>query len=96
MQRLRSSAYRLFRAAACGEPLPVEAAEPAHTRKKSPAPQSRSGDLTALPPLEPYKRCTCGACRECRDNERWDRVFAKFEVKETEVRGLYGCALVDL
>jgi hypothetical protein len=34
-----------------------------------------------LPPLEPYVRCSCGSCRECRDNEKWDRLFAKFEDK---------------
>jgi hypothetical protein len=36
----------------------------------------------ALPPLAPYQRCRCGTCRECQDNQKWDRVFAKFEVKE--------------
>jgi hypothetical protein len=36
-----------------------------------------------LPPLRPYQRCKCGSCRECKDNERWDRVFAKFEVKDS-------------
>ena len=35
-----------------------------------------------LPPLQPYVRCTCGSCRSCRDNEKWDRVFAKFEDKD--------------
>ena len=35
----------------------------------------------------PYQRCTCGSCRACRDNAKWDRIFAKFEVKEHEVRG---------
>ena len=38
-----------------------------------------------IPPLQPYIRCACGACRECKDNEKWDRVFAKFEVKDTEM-----------
>ena len=37
-----------------------------------------------LPPLAPYQRCTCGSCDECRSNERWDRVFARFEVKEED------------
>lgn len=48
-----------------------------------------------LPPLEPYRRCTCGGCRECRENAKWDRIFAKFETKEREVRGIFQCALVD-
>ena len=38
--------------------------------------------LAPLPPLAPYQRCKCGSCRECRDNQKWDRVFAKFEVTE--------------
>jgi len=41
-----------------------------------------------LRPLPPYVRCNCGSCRECRDNEKWDRVFAKFEVKDNrDTRG---------
>jgi len=35
-----------------------------------------------LPPLAPYLRCTCDSCRQCLDNQKWDRVFAKFEVTE--------------
>ena len=35
-----------------------------------------------LPPLTPYQRCKCGSCRECQDNQKWDRAFAKFEVTE--------------
>src|SRR5664279_4316466 len=38
----------------------------------------------ALPRLQPYTRCTCGSCGECRSNEHWDRVFAKFETRESE------------
>ena len=26
----------------------------------------------------PYKRCRCGLCRQCIDNEKWDERFAKF------------------
>ena len=37
-----------------------------------------------LPRLAPHRRCTCNACRECRDNARWDRIFAKFEVKSED------------
>lgn len=49
-----------------------------------------------LPPLVPYQRCMCGACRECRDNAKWDRIFAKFETKDREERGVFRCALNDL
>jgi hypothetical protein len=38
--------------------------------------------VAPLPPLAPFQRCTCGSCNECRDNQKWDRVFAKFEVPE--------------
>jgi len=37
-----------------------------------------------LPPLAPYRRCQCGKCRECADNEKWDRVFAKYQTREDE------------
>ena len=50
-----------------------------------------------LPPLQPYVRCSCGACRECKDNEKWDRVFAKFETKEYgERRGFFRSPLSDM
>jgi hypothetical protein len=50
-----------------------------------------------LPPLQRYIRCSCGSCRECRDNAKWDRVFAKFEVKDYgDKRGLFGSPLNDL
>jgi hypothetical protein len=49
-----------------------------------------------LPPLVPYVRCTCGACRDCRDNAKWDRIFARHATKEREEPGFYGCALNDL
>ena len=49
-----------------------------------------------LPPLHPFVRCVCGRCRECRDNEKWDRVFAKFEVKNyREESGLFRSPLAD-
>lgn len=58
---------------------------------------STGRENTPLPPLVPYARCRCGLCRECRDNEKWDRVFAKFEVKaDPEVRGLFRSPLSDL
>jgi hypothetical protein len=83
MLKSTSNAYRLFRAAARRDPLPSEVQYPVR-------------ELAALPPLEPPKRCTCGSCRACLENARWDRIFAKFEVKETEVRGLYACPLAEL
>jgi hypothetical protein len=50
---------------------------------------------TPLPPLQPYQRCPCGVCAECRSNARWDRIFAKFEVKNDE-KGWFGSTLNDL
>jgi hypothetical protein len=51
---------------------------------------------TPLPPLEPYRRCSCGACPECKSNDRWDRIFAKFEAKESaQFRGLFRSPLSD-
>jgi hypothetical protein len=50
-----------------------------------------------LPQLQPYRRCPCGSCAECRSNAKWDRIFAKFEVKEYgDRRGVFGSALSDL
>ncbi len=51
----------------------------------------------ARQPLQPYQRCRCGVCRECQENERWDRVFARFEVKKYwEDRGLFQSTLRGL
>ena len=50
-----------------------------------------------LPPLQPYVRCTCGACRDCKDNEKWDRVFAKFAVANYgEERSMFRSPLANL
>ena len=49
-----------------------------------------------LPPLTPYERCTCNACRECRDNEKWDRIFTKFEVRsedQWDTKGMFQSTL---
>ena len=47
--------------------------------------------------LQPYQRCRCGVCRDCQENERWDRVFARFEVKKYwEDRGLFQSTLRGL
>ena len=51
----------------------------------------------ALPPMQPYTRCPCGTCSECRSNARWDRIFAKFEAKNYgEERGMFGSTLQDI
>lgn len=47
--------------------------------------------------LAPYKRCECGICRECIDNQKWDERFAKFEVKVYwDERGLFRSTLSGL
>jgi hypothetical protein len=50
-----------------------------------------------FPRLEPFPRCRCGQCRECQENDRWDRVFARLEVKKYwEDRGLFQSTLRGL
>jgi len=47
--------------------------------------------------LAPYKRCQCGICRECQDNAKWDRIFAKFEVNVYwDERGVFQSTLGGL
>jgi hypothetical protein len=47
-----------------------------------------------FPPLQPLPRCRCGECRECLENERWDRIFARLEKKQYwEERGLFQSTL---
>ncbi len=48
-----------------------------------------------LPPLTPYQRCRCSKCRECTENEKWDRVFAKFATPEDnwETKGFFQSTL---
>jgi hypothetical protein len=61
--------------------------------------RSQTSDYVAdmpLPPLVAYQRCTCGICRECQSNARWDQVFAKFEVKKNDTwptKGLFQSTL---
>jgi hypothetical protein len=94
MQRSKPSAYRAFREADLATlSLPDQLAEAGPTRVQG-QPISHLGCGLARP--APYQRCTCGSCRECRDNAKWDRIFAKFEVKEPDERGLYRCALEGL
>jgi len=48
-------------------------------------------------PLAPYRRCRCGVCSMCKDNAKWDRIFAKFEVSQyTDVKGVFQSPLRDL
>ena len=50
-----------------------------------------------LPPLPAYIRCSCGTCRECRSNAKWDRIFAKFEIKDYgQERKIFRSPLDDL
>lgn len=49
-----------------------------------------------LPPLQPYKRCTCGVCHDCQTNAKWDRVFAKFAASEQrDEKGWFRSPLSD-
>jgi hypothetical protein len=56
---------------------------------------SRPQFVAPLPPLKPYRRCQCGSCNECLDNQKWDRAFAKFEIKEDnwKTKGFYQSTL---
>ncbi|MBZ5581861.1 MAG: hypothetical protein LAQ30_06585 [Acidobacteriia bacterium] len=93
MQRSKPSAYQAFRA--LGECEAQQDLSPRQTREPDNACRRRIPDVTTPVPLRPYRRCTCGVCRECADNAKWDRIFKKFEARQTEVRGLFQCALND-
>jgi hypothetical protein len=44
--------------------------------------------------LAPYKRCHCGLCRECIDNQKWDERFQKFIAKDyPDQKGWFGSSL---
>jgi hypothetical protein len=96
MRPSRPSAYQLFRA--LGKCDVSEVAPRREADKRDTSCRRRISDTaeSISRPLAPYQRCTCGVCRECRDNAKWDRIFKKFEAKQTEVRGLFQCALNDL
>jgi hypothetical protein len=54
--------------------------ESAGSRQTSPREGPREGQSPAteeLKPKRPYGQgsCTCGACRRCEDNARWNRIF---------------------
>jgi len=64
-----------------------------HTVTTAPQPPRRG----RFPRVEPYRRCSCGGCRECVENERWDRIFARLEVKKYwEERGMFQSTLRGL
>jgi hypothetical protein len=81
MKRATPTAYSIFRT--------LDDATP----NKAPL---RAPRRVTLPPPAPYLPCACGSCPKCRDNAKWDRIFAKFELKEADVRGVYGCPLRGL
>jgi hypothetical protein len=60
-------------------------------RSQTPRPQF----VAPLPPLKPHRRSQCGSGNECLDNQKWDSVFAKFEVKEDhwKTKGFYRSTL---
>ncbi len=89
MKRRQSSAYKLFRALETDD----EGRPRIQTRR---ARRPDSLDASLWQRLEPYQRCSCGTCRECRENERWDRIFQKFEVNERDERGVFQSPLSDL
>lgn len=49
------------------------------------------------PRLDPFPRCRCGICRDCVENDRWDRIFARHEKKHYwEDRGIFQSTLAGL
>jgi hypothetical protein len=49
-----------------------------------------------LPPLAARRRCDCGKCKVCVSDLKWDRIFAKFEVKKEDdwpTRGMFQSTL---
>jgi len=58
---------------------------------------SRKNMLAHRDPLAPFPKCQCGLCFWCKDNQKWDRIFAKFAVQDYgDVRGLFQSALRDI
>ncbi len=96
MSRPKSSAYAAFRALGLSD-TPAAPRRPAQGdgdfAENRPAQEMMA--RARYPRLAPYQRCTCGACRECRDNRRWDRIFSKFESDARDVRGMFQSTLND-
>jgi hypothetical protein len=64
--------------------VPASAGSVGNRRKRSPV-------------LQPFPRCRCGQCRECQENARWDRIFARFEVQQYwEPKGIFQSTLRGL
>jgi len=88
MQRSKVSAYRAFHAAEnSAPPLVKRAAKSASIANIQGFGQRR---------IVARKQCSCGRCRECVDNARWERIFLeKFALKEPDVRGMYRSPISD-
>ena len=88
MQRSKISAYQAFHAAEnSAPPLPKKRATSVSTAQ---TPQFGQRGIVAR------KQCSCGRCRECVDNARWERIFLeKFALKEPDVRGMYRSPISD-
>jgi len=87
MRRYKISAYHAFNSLKATEKV---------TDAQTRPPRRRALEVAPLPPLAPYQRCTCGSCRECLENAKWDRIFSeKFAAKEPEAHSPFHCALND-
>ncbi len=45
--------------------------------KKRPRRKPGLGPALISASRSPRKRCSCGECTRCRDNARWDRIYAE-------------------
>jgi hypothetical protein len=65
----------------------------------NPTARSENGGTTKKPgrprhSLAPYRRCHCGSCQKCKENARWDRIFAKMAGDgRPDERGVFGSTL---
>jgi hypothetical protein len=52
--------------------------------------KAKPEDLTPVyrPPIHKSARCKCGTCASCKDNARWDRIFAEKFADPTYYGGL--------
>ena len=78
MHRSTLTAYRAFRALADA------------TQDTAPLPAPLRAAVRHPPPYQP---CACGSCPQCRDNAKWDRIFAKFEVGNEKCEECTGARL---
>jgi hypothetical protein len=88
-------------------PASGAAAHPASERDQAPPRNGRihheprslisNRDIRSRHPLAPYPRCSCGECRRCKENARWDQIFARMAGQEQpDERGVFGSTLRDL